>query len=151
MIDNYRTIIDRMSYDFVTDFVPCEYDKEEFSYRELLEQEKNMIGINLKYNFMNQYRHLYDQFHALHIKDLEPNKDVCVLGFIQKINIIKTKNNENMAFINLADDVDTIELTLFPQEYQKYRDIVVGQLAIVIGRTQVRNKLQIVVKEIRKV
>ena len=67
------------------------------------------------------------------------------------LNIIKTKNNENMAFINLADDVDTIELTLFPQEYQKYRDIVVGQLAIVIGRTQVRNKLQIVVKEIRKV
>ncbi len=55
MIDNYQIIIDRMNYDFVTNYVDNNYDSDEFTYGELLEREKNMIGLNIKYNFLNHF------------------------------------------------------------------------------------------------
>lgn len=151
MIDNYQSILDRMSYDFVTNIVKPIYDNEEFTYGELLEREKNILGINLKYNFFNQYLGLYDKLGLSHIKDIKPNTNVKTLGIIQSIKVIKTKNNESMAFIKLVDDVDSVELTLFPTTYEKYKHLRSGLFVIVKGTTQTRNNLQIIVNEIENI
>lgn len=151
MIDNYQIIIDRMNYDFVTNYVDNNYDSDEFTYGELLEREKNMIGLNIKYNFLNQYQDYYVQYGLLHISDIKENMNVRTLGYINSIKKILTKNNEEMAFVELSDDVNTIELTLFPNTFSKYRDLKNGQLIIVNGYTQKRKEIQIIVNDIKNI
>lgn len=148
MINNYRIILDRLAYSFVSDFIPQDYSDDEFSYGELLEREKNAIGLNLKYNFINQYLPLYKKLGLISINNIHENMQVSTLGFINAIKEIQTKNNDNMAFIKLMDDVSTIELTLFPDVYKKYNNLKIGQLVIVKGYTQKRKDIQIVVNEI---
>lgn len=151
MIDNYQIIIDRMNYDFVTNYVDNNYDTDEFTYGELLEREKNMIGLNIKYNFLNQYQDYYVQYGLLHISNIKENMNVRTLGYINSIKRILTKNNEEMAFVELSDDVNTIELTLFPNTFSKYRDLKNGQLIIVNGYTQKRKEIQIIVNDIKNI
>ena len=151
MIDNYQKIIDRMQYDFIKEYIPQEYDTEEFAYGELLELEKNMLGINLKYNFLNKYQHLYDEKNLTRIKDIKEYTNIRTLGVIQHIKSIKTKNNETMAFIKLGDDIGSIELTLFPSTYQKYQHLRSGLVVIVSGRVERRKDLQIIVNEIENI
>lgn len=151
MIDSYQTIIDRMSYDFVSNFVSQEYEQDEFTYGELLEKEKNIIGLNLKYNFLNQYQHLYAKYNIMHISDIKENMNVKVLGYIQSIKQVKTKTNETMAFVQFSDDIHTVELTLFPKTYTRYSHLKNGQLLIVSGTTQRRKDLQIIVNEVKEI
>jgi len=151
MIETYQTIIDRMSYDFVSDIILPEYDQDEFSYKHLQTSEKQAIGINLLYNFANKYRYLYESYHLQKISDASNYKMVRLLGFIEQKKIIKTKNFEDMAFMTLSDDLQSIDLILFPQAYQKYKEIKEGDLVIVSGKTEERTKIQLVVDEIRKV
>ena len=148
MIDTYQQILDRLSYDFIEGFIAPSYSNQEFTYGELLEQEKNVIGINLKYNFFNQYIKLYDERKLVKIKDIPENRYVQTLGIIEFIRVINTKNNEPMAFITLNDEVGKIDLTLFPSVYQKYQNLRQGLIVIVKGSVQRRKELQIVVNEI---
>lgn len=150
MMDNYQTIIDRMAYDFVENYVARVYDNEEFTYGELLDKEKLILGINLKYNFFYQYDYLYQKFNLLKISDVleKQYNRVKTLGIVKQLKMIKTKAGESMAFATLSDETANIELTLFPTTYNKYLRIKPGQLVIVTGNTQKRKDLQIIVDEI---
>ena len=87
----------------------------------------------------------------MHISDVRENMNVKVLGYIQSIKQVKTKNNETMAFIQFSDDINVVELTLFPNVYSRYNHLRNGQLLMVNGYTQRRKELQIVVNEIKEI
>ena len=53
-----------------------------------------------------------------------------------------------MAFATLEDDVNKIELTLFPRIYNQFLNIKNGMIIIVSGHVSMRNQLQIVVEDI---
>ena len=150
MIDNYKTIIDREQFNFVNT-LKIEYNNEEFSYGELIDKEKEIIGINIKYNFFHQYQNLYKEKRLFRISALQEGMYIRTLGIVKNIKTIKTKNNEKMAFINIEDDQNSIELTLFPRVYSNLNNIALGQVIIVGGKVQKREKLQIVVDSIEKV
>lgn len=150
MIDNYKTIIDKEQYSFVKT-LDIEYSKEEFTYGELLSKEKEIIGINIKYNFFHQFLSLYNKLRLFKIEDLKENMYIRTLGMVKYIRVIKTKTGESMAFISIEDDKDEIELTVFPRVYNALPNISVGQVVIVGGKVQKREQLQIVVDSIEKV
>ena len=150
MIDNYKTIIDKEQYSFVKT-LDIEYSKEEFTYGELLSKEKEIIGINIKYNFFHQFLSLYNKLRLFKIEDLKENMYIRTLGMVKYIRVIKTKAGESMAFISIEDDKDEIELTVFPRVYNALPNISVGQVVIVGGKVQKREQLQIVVDSIEKV
>ncbi len=149
MINNYKIIIDYMSYDFINNFVPITYTDEEFGYGKLHEQEKKVLGLNLKYNLINQYLSLYDELGLTRISEIKENVQLSTLGFIQDITVIKTKNNKEMAFITITDDGGIIELIVFPNVYEVHHNFSVGMLIIVSGHTQKTKKIQIIVDEIK--
>lgn len=151
MIESYNAIINQMSYDFISNIIPIQYTDEEYGYGILLEQEKKVIGLNLKYSFINQYLPLYKELGLISINKISDNMNVSTIGYIESINVIKTKNNTDMAFMKLADDVSSIELTLFPDIYAKYHFVEAGQLIIVKGHTQKRKNIQIIVEEIKNI
>ena len=150
MVDNYKAIIDREQFSFVST-LKIEYGNEEFTYGELIDKEKEIIGINIKYNFFHQYQNLYNEKRLFRIAALKEGMYIRTLGIVKNIKTIKTKNDESMAFMNIEDDQNEIELTLFPRIYNNLNNVAIGQVIIVGGKVQKREKLQIVVDSIEKV
>ena len=89
------------------------------------------------------------EFFADSIKDIKENMQVRTLGILSSMRIIKTKKDEDMAFAVLEDNMSSIELTLFPNVFNRYQDLRTGVIVIITGTVQMRSKLQIVVNDIQ--
>lgn len=150
MIENIQTIINKTAYGFIPDMLEQVFTTEEYSYGVLQEKELEIFGFNLKYNFFRQYAHLYSTYHLIKIGDVLENRRVQTMGMVKYIREITTKQNEKMAFIELIDDTSSIELVLFPNIYNQYNDLKLGMIVMVLGNTQKRTTLQIVVSNIKQ-
>lgn len=65
---------------------------------------------------------------------------VVTTGIIENIRELLTKKGDRMAFVQLADQVDAIELVAFPEVFQQNRELLVpGTCVIVKGRLSIRN------------
>lgn len=149
MISSYSQILSRQKYSFLENVISTQFESDEFSYIDLLEHEKNVYGFNLKYNFFVQYQNLYVREKILHIGELKKNISCKILGKIDYIRVIETKNKEKMSFMDVSDEFNQISCTLFPTVFSKYGDLITGQLVKLIGKTESRNdKLSFIVDEV---
>lgn len=151
MIDTAKLHIDYLDYEGIPGMIQITYSEEEYQYGYLIEKEKEVLGINLIYNFFIQYASLYQNHKLLYIKDAKENMPIRTLGIITKIRVIKTKKNDLMAFATLEDNEDSIELTLFPSVYARFSQINDNSIVIIEGNVTMRNNLQIIVNDIKMV
>lgn len=145
MIENLKSIIDRSNYGFIKDMIKTDYTDEEFSYGILQEKELEVIGINIKYNFYQQFASFYSKYNLVKIANLSENKEARTIGTVKRVRETKTKNNETMAFVEITDDTSNIEIVLFPMIYQQIGKLQNGMILIISGKTQKRMTLQIIV------
>lgn len=150
MVENLQSIINKTTYGFIPNMLEQVFTTEEYSYGVLQEKELEIFGFNLRYNFFKQYAHLYDTYHLIKINDVLENRRVQTMGMIKYIKEIQTKQKETMAFIELIDDTSSIELVLFPNVYNQYANLKLGMIVMVLGNTQKRTTLQIVVTNIKQ-
>ena len=80
------------------------------------------------------------------------NKEIKVLGFLRTPKIIKTKNEEEMAFIEIYDEYSSNELIVFSDMFARYRNYIDSKhLFVVYGRVNERNKkLSIIVSKVER-
>ncbi len=128
------------------------FSKEEVDYSiELkVKNEKSALGINIKYNVLNEVRRAYQNKinHRIYsIQEImsqkfinqEP-KQFIVLFKIEKIHEIKTKNNELMAFLKVESDGE-YDLTCFPNTYAQLKNkIHSNQERYVIAQINLNNE-----------
>lgn len=145
MIENLKSIIDRSNYGFIKDMIKTDYTDEEFSYGILQEKELEVIGINIKYNFYQQFASFYSKYNLVKIANLSENKEARTIGTVKRVRETKTKNNETMAFVEITDDTSNIEIVLFPMIYQQIGKLQNGMILMISGKTQKRMTLQIIV------
>jgi len=129
-------------------------DYPEYPFAELRQAEKDLLGIHLQYHTIQPYYSFIEQ------KSLRTPSDcaehdlgpISLLGVIQKIRTIKTKNQETMAFIDIEDEFQSLDGVLFPKTYHRYGvDIEVGRVYILEGVMESRNqKLQLVIERLTK-
>lgn len=68
------------------------------------------------------------------------NKSVTILGQINNIKKISTKNGDPMAFVKLEDLDGFVEVVIFPKVYEKYSSLLKsGGLIVVRGKINERN------------
>ncbi|HUD10705.1 MAG TPA: DNA polymerase III subunit alpha [Candidatus Saccharimonadales bacterium] len=115
----------------------------EFSQREQLLWERELLGLYLSQNPLAMYEHfLSEQTVALNLINAEHDgKHVDVGGAVADVRSIVTKNGQKMAFVRLEDQSGDIELVLFPGAYQQTaglweRDTVV----LVRGKVSTRGR-----------
>ncbi|MFV0247226.1 MAG: DNA polymerase III subunit alpha [Mycoplasmatales bacterium] len=89
---------------------------------EILEDyEAHSINFNIRYNIFEQkYRVLKQQYpNLLLIQDVQPNtyQDFDIFAKIMNVKVIVTKNNEEMAFIDIKSQDNEYSLRVFPKEY----------------------------------
>jgi DNA polymerase III subunit alpha len=122
---------------------------QEYSKEELMNRELEVFGFYLSMHPITKYRNDHkDIIELIAIKDYF-NKDVNLLVMIDNIKVIKTKNNEEMAFILGTDELAKVDITLFPKIYDQYKDLTKGMIIKVFGKVEKRlSSYQIIVSKI---
>lgn len=79
-------------------------------------------------------------------------KNIKCVVLINRISNIKTKKNENMAFISASDETGTCDFTIFPKSMDLLNNLKIGDLVEISGNVSKRfDKVSIIVNNIKKV
>lgn len=132
-----------------------------YTQREQLQWERELLGLFLSQHPLESYKHLLEE-QTTPIATLTPehhNRAVSVGGSISDMREITTKNGQKMAFVKLNDEVDEIEIILFPSIYQQTigiweRDrvvIVKGKISAQDRDGNITNEIKVMVDDAREV
>jgi DNA polymerase III subunit alpha len=100
-------------------------ESEEFDTRQLLSDEKELLGLYVSHHPLDPYRAWVTQkadITAAEIFELNPSerKTASVAGLITRIHFFNTKTGDQMAFVDIEDFTGKIMTSFNPTERQKY-------------------------------
>jgi DNA polymerase-3 subunit alpha len=115
-----------------------EYEKET-----LLAYEKEVLGIYLSGHPLERYQSILSRTISAQTIDFQPdeetgqtkvtdNQKVIVGGMITERTVKYTRNNKAMAFLTLEDLVGTVEIVVFPRDYEKYQAMLTEDARVLI-------------------
>ena len=86
------------------------------------------------------------------VKDLVVGKKETVLVQLQASRIIRTKNGDQMAFLTVTDTHKKLDVTVFPETYQRLRgQLKEGDFFLMSGRVQERDgRIQLILDHLQK-
>lgn len=142
----YAELIRDLDSSLVSEPVMNEVD--EFDDGELMNMELFLYGFYVTNHPASNY---VNSFKQANIKE-NFDKVVDTVVLVEKIKKIKTKNGDDMAFLEASDETGTSEFTIFKEAFPGLKDVFVGSLVKVRGRVEKRmDKYQIVVSNISKI
>lgn len=119
---------------------------DEYSSNELVKIELDVFGFYLSYHPVSKYN---SKCNSLVISKLFDH-NINIVLLIEYIKEVTTKKNEVMAFIRGNDEYGTVDLIFFPNVYQRYNNINIGDIIDVYGMVERRNdNYQIVVSTVK--
>ncbi len=141
-------------FDFFSEEEKKEYempypDVGEYETSEKLALEKEVLGIYVSGHPLEKYIPSMEQQITAKTTDFEPEEEsgravardgrhYVAGGMVSGITVKLTKHNQNMAFITLEDLYGTLEVIVFPNTYQKYKNLLEEDAAVYIsGRASV--------------
>ena len=118
----------------------------EFDVETKLAFEKEMLGVYLSGHPLESYQDMlksvcnassldfaYDEEEGM--VNVAPGKDYILGGIASVVNIKLTRNNQRMAFITLEDLVGSVEVIVFPRDFENYKDLIEeGRKYIIAGK-----------------
>ncbi|MBS4770518.1 DNA polymerase III subunit alpha [Carnobacteriaceae bacterium zg-ZUI240] len=109
----------------------------EFDDTVVVEKERQYLGFSLKNQMNEDVLMFYDNGMLQKSIDVQENDVVHFIGVIKNIRKITTKNHKRMAFATFEDPFGIVQLTLFPEVYQKVLSILDNQQSVYIqGKIQ---------------
>lgn len=114
--------------------------RAEFPLTTRLLKENEYLGVYLSGHPVGQYRRLATALRTQTIDRLQPGKEATILLFVNHVKTIYTKRDHRpMAFVSGSDQTGTIDVTVFPKQYQRFADLLVdNQVLVIHGRVEVR-------------
>lgn len=122
------------------DLPPDLPDVPPWTRQELLEQEKELLGLHLSGHPLDEYRELclHLSITPLHqLMDIPNKKSIRLAGIVTSIRRITTKKGQPMAFIQLEDWRSRIEIVVFPGVYHQAMSVLErGEVLLVEGKIE---------------
>lgn len=127
-------------------------DVGEYSKDILLSFEKDVLGIYLSGHPMDEYQALWEKGITNTTADfiLDEETDTCIVkdqarvvigGMIAEKKIKYTKNDKIMAFLRVEDLVGSVEVIVFPKDYEKNSDkLIEDNKVFITGRSSVEEE-----------
>jgi DNA polymerase-3 subunit alpha len=119
-----------------------EQESQRFGFKELpeldrmekLRLEKELMGFYFSGHPMDDYRAAWERYVTLDLGSLSYLKDriYTLVGIVKTIKPLVTKKGTQMAFVSLTDYKGDIELTFFPEIWEKERDTIVAEKIIAV-------------------
>ena len=124
-------------FDLVSDEEKKEYeirmpDVEEYDKEMILAFEKDVLGIYLSGHPLERYRNIMEKMISAKTTDFQPDEEsgipkvydgqkVIIGGMITEKTIKYTRNNKVMAVLTVEDLLGTVEIVVFPRDYEKWQ------------------------------
>ena len=103
------------------------------SVRERLNGEKETLGLYLTGHPIDEYVDELVLMLPNRISDLRANKDkTTIYGMVIGMRVMKNKRGENFAFLTLDDKSGRIEVSVWAEKFNAYRDILVKDALLVV-------------------
>jgi DNA polymerase III subunit alpha len=122
--------------------------EEEFPRKELLNQEKEVIGFYISGHPLADYKGYLEKYHIPSIRDViggtgagryRDGSVVSVMGIVLSKQLKTTKKDTTMAFVTLDDGSGTIETVVFPNVLERFKQyLFADSIVIVRGKISVR-------------
>ena len=123
-------------------------EADDYSQAEKFELEQSILGVGLSdHPLMTIAKATTESFSW--IGDLAENSRANILAQVQSIKVIRTKNGENMAFLQVTDTKKKLDVTLFPETYKLLANRIKEKgIYFLTGRIQERDgRLQMILSE----
>ena len=148
MIINYGELIKDLDRDFALE--PEIINSEEYTNKELMQKELDIFGFYLTNNPITDFKLKYNNITNLNEIEEYFDKVINIIVNVDKIKEVNTSKGDKMCFINVSDELSTVDIVLFPKTYQKYNNIKSGDFLLIKGKVEKRfDKYQIVVSDIK--
>lgn len=127
-------------------------DEEEYDKDTILNYEKEVLGIYLSGHPLERFQNMMEKMISVSSLDFQPDEEtgipkvmdgqkVIIGGMITDKTIKYTKNNKIMAFLTVEDLVGTVEVVVFPKDYEKYQTFIEVESKIFIqGRVSAEDE-----------
>ena len=101
--------------------------------KERLNSEKETLGLYLTGHPIDEYESELNHFVSSRIANLKPEKsNQTVAGLVVAQRVMKTKRGDTMAFVTLDDRTGRIEVAIFADAYNQFRDLLLKDGLLVI-------------------
>ncbi|HEX3046103.1 MAG TPA: DNA polymerase III subunit alpha, partial [Bacillota bacterium] len=115
-------------------------DVEEFYQSELLQMEKEYLGVFISGHPLDEWREKFQQNGVIPVAELEEEldgKDVIIGGVVGSWRVLTTKNGSQMAGSRIEDWTGSIEVIIFPKLYAEIKDgYHPDRVAVIKGRLE---------------
>ncbi|MEJ2180516.1 MAG: DNA polymerase III subunit alpha [Gammaproteobacteria bacterium] len=113
----------------------CEFvEAQDWDDETRLNGEKETLGLYLTGHPIERYETELQGIISSKIVDLNPtsNQTMTVAGLIVAMRTMNTKRGDRMAFITLDDRTGRVELAIFAEPFQQYRDMLAKDRLVVV-------------------
>lgn len=99
-----------------------------------LQGEKESLGLYLSGHPISDYHDELQNIITARIVDLQPasHASVTVAGLISSVKTMNTKRGDRIAFVTLDDGTGRVDIALFSEAYQNYREYLVKDKLVVV-------------------
>ena len=149
MLINYGEIGDILAEE--ESLKPVLQECPEFLEKEILLNELSVFGFYLSSHPIINYKNKYPE--TVFICDLGNyfDKHIDIIVYVDKLKEISTKKDDKMLFITGSDELNTVDIVLFPRVYENISDVNIGDIIKISGKVEKRfDKLQIIASELNK-
>ena len=182
LLDNFESIVDGVNHTRKSNYVnqmdffgqiedagtsiKIEKSGRTPSKRELLEMEREMLGLYISGHPLDEYKAYILKNSTVNSLDISgeesddesseesvdyDGKNVSICGIFNRGKILMTKSGKNMMFAELEDLYGSVELVLFPNVYERFENILNNDVVIkVSGKVSIKEdeKTKILVSNI---
>ena len=147
LIINYGELIKDLDRDYALEPEIIVY--EEYTNKELMEQELKVFGLYLTNNPITEFKLKYNNIINLNEIENYFDKNIDIIVYIDKIKETNTSKGDKMCFINGSDELSDVDLVMFPKIYEKYNDIKHGNILKINGKVEKRfDKYQVIINNV---
>ena len=149
LIQNVSNVQNYISFGKRGVFKYVEYSEYEFEF--LQNKEKELLGVNFEYHPIHKYRNIIKNNKYLTLSDVLDSRDnnLKFVAVVSRVKKHQTKNGEDMAFVDLEDEINTVGGVVFPKLYQRM-NIVQGKVYLVFGKMDYnRSRQSIIIDDLR--
>ena len=135
--------------DQIYDLKPEIQEKEEFTKKELMNFELELLGFYLSNHPLTDIKMKYSNIIDINKIDEYFDKFVNMIVSVDRLKEVITKKNDKMLFITGSDELGKIDIVVFPKTYQKINNIKKDDIILINGKVEKRfDEYQLIARNI---
>ena len=151
LIENLENIINYGELNDEDIFKPEIERTNEYSKEEIMKNELEVFGFYISNHPITEYKTKYKNIITLKQVNNYFDKIIQTIIYVDRIKIVETKKKEKMMFITGSDELDKIDIVVFPKVLNQNPNINEGDILLVNAKVEKRfDKMQLIANNTKK-